>query len=129
MKILQKGRLEPGRKPWWQECLHQCAACRAEWLLEDGDAVDVRTERCPNGESIASSACPMCGTQVQTRRSSAVFDIPGAIRQVVTCPQCHTQKKMIIPQSERNMSHRAACYACGLTFEAPRLWSYLGKKA
>jgi rubredoxin len=74
MKILQKGHVQRvDERPWWLRCKHTCPACQTVFRIEDGDDVDVITARTPNGESTATSKCPLCGHVVTTNRSTATM--------------------------------------------------------
>jgi rubredoxin len=78
MKILYQGSLKPrDDRPWWLRCKNTCVKCGAIYVLEEGDPVDVVTERTINGESIATSTCPTCGFAVITYRSSAEMVVSG----------------------------------------------------
>lgn len=70
MKIIKTGALPaPDESRWWYCCEHTCLTCGTVYQLEPGDAVEVMTERCIDGESYATSQCPHCGFYVQTVRS------------------------------------------------------------
>lgn len=73
MKIHSQGRIpQPANdQPWWLRCKIRCERCSTVYQLEDGDPVDVMTERSLNGESIAKSHCPTCNTLNTTYRSKA----------------------------------------------------------
>lgn len=60
MKILKEGKIPEPPKPWWVGEIHKCSYCSTEVKFENGDPVNISSQRQPNGKHWLTYECPFC---------------------------------------------------------------------